>query len=149
VPDLAADLRRLFAAVATGAACIAVLLLPAGAVAEDEPQILGDWTVRPFVWQTPPAEGCLYRQWVTIERRNPDGSYAGESRQNLVCRGEMVDQSTAKLRITVENRTVTIDSPKPSWITEVLTYVSPMRMEGKDGVGHKMIYERETAPGTS
>lgn len=139
--------RRKRLVLAAVAVCAAVLSPPA--VAGDEPQILGDWTVRPFVWKTPPARGCLYRQWVTIERRMPDGRYAGESRQHLVCDGVVVDRSTAELHITVDGRTVTIDSPKPTWITEILTYVSPTRMEGKDGVGHEMIYERETGPGMS
>jgi hypothetical protein len=112
--------------------------------------LMGNWIVRPFTWKTPPLlKGCLYRQWVTVEKRVRPGVYIGRSRQQTECKGLAPLRSRNVLRITVTGRTVTISSADPQWQTETLTYVSPLLMKGADTTGHTMIYERPKAPPSS
>jgi hypothetical protein len=128
------------------AVLIAVALAAPQARADEEPNLLGNWVVKPFRWKAPSVSvGCLYKQWVVIEKKIGPGRYTGTSRQQTECKG-IVYPSKTKVTITVKGRTVIISSKSPSWLTETLDYVSPTLMKGRDVRGHIMIYERPNVP---
>ena len=113
------------------------------AAAQTKIDLMGNWTVDPFKWRT---SGCLYEQWVVIRKRTGANTYTGVSRQRHNCFGEQGAISETQIVVTVQGKKVVLTSPSPTWNTEVLLYISPYRMDGKDALGHRMIYRRPKGP---
>lgn len=142
------QLRRPRPTVPTLVAAIAVAgglcLAPGPAVhAEGAIDLMGNWTVDPFRWKT---SGCRYKQWVVIRKRTGPNTYTGVSRQRHDCFGTQGAISETRIVVTVKGKKVILTSSSPTWNTEVLQYISPYRMDGKDTLGHRMIYRRPKGP---
>lgn len=119
-----------------------VLLLPfAGSPvsAAEKIDLMGEWVVKPYRWY---STGCLYRQWVSVERRAGPNRYSGTARWQHDCGGTLRAEGSTPVTLTVRGKQVRITSDRPSWMTETLRYLSPTRMKGRDPVGQKFIYER-------
>lgn len=122
----------------------AIMLSPVpGARADSTPDLMGDWTVDPFNWQ---SSGCKYEQWVVIRKRTGPTTYTGVSRQRHTCFGKLGGMSETRIVITLKGKKVVLTSTSPSWNTEILDYISPYRMDGRDSLGHRMIYRRPKGP---
>lgn len=135
---------RLIALVALfGCLSLATIAPIAPAHAKTKIDLMGDWTVDPFKWRT---SGCLYEQWVVIQKRTGANTYLGVSRQRHNCFGQQGAISEIRIVVTVQGKNVILTSPSPTWNKEVLLYVSPYRMDGKDSLGHRMIYRRPKGP---
>lgn len=116
---------------------------PSPVHAQDKIDLMGDWTVDPFKWKT---SGCRYKQWVVIEKRTGANTYSGVSRQRHDCFGQKGSLSETRIVVTVKGKKVILTSASPTWNTEVLDYISPYRMDGRDSLGHPMIYRRPKGP---
>ena len=138
-------LRKFLAAFALFGGVIFIALAPSArpSFAETKIDLMGNWTVDPFKWRT---SGCLYEQWVVIKKRTGANTYAGVSRQRHSCFGDQGGISETQLVVTVQGKNVILTSPSPTWNKEVLLYISPYRMDGKDSLGHRMIYRRPKGP---
>lgn len=133
---------------------ILVLALPAGGQAQsggasDDANLMGLWIVKPFKWSYGTNKGCKYEQFVDITKRLGPTRFAGTSQSRYTC-GTRVDTLRKRpIIVTKTGNKVVITAPDPGWHPETLTYISPYQMDGKDAVGHIMIYRRPKGPPVS
>ena len=95
-------LVRLFLALAVAS----VFMTSGGAAparADGTPDLMGDWTVDPFRWK---VSGCLYEQWVVIQKRTGPTTYTGVSRQRHNCLGRQGGISETHIVITLKGKKV-------------------------------------------